>query len=63
MMNLSRYYKISIFDVFFLTVFDAASQGILAKVGQEATLENVKKDAQSKVLEYRDRFIPLGPWL
>jgi len=41
----------------FCADFEATSQHILSKVGQEVASEDAKKGAKSKVLEYRDRFM------
>jgi hypothetical protein len=40
----------------FFADFKAVSWDILSKVSQEAALEDGGKDAQSEVLELRDRF-------
>ena len=43
--------------MYFCADFEAVSEHILNKVGQEAASEDAKKDVKSEVLEYRDRFI------
>ena len=41
----------------FFTYFNAASQDILEKVGQEAALKDVEKGAKRKCLKFADRFM------
>lgn len=47
--------------MYFSVDFEATSQDILEKVGQEVASEDAEKDAKSEVLEYRGRFILRSP--
>jgi hypothetical protein len=43
--------------MYFFADFEADSQDILRKVGQEAAFKDAEKGAKNELLELRDRFI------